>query len=52
MVGRVPGLGADGSDSGPMVTLAVNTGFRIKQFLAKKQEQNHPIPPTNLKENW
>lgn len=22
--------------------------FKIKQFLAKKQKQNHPIPPTNL----
>lgn len=52
LVGRVPGLGPDRSDSGRMVTLAVNTGFRIKQFLAKKQEQNHPIPPMNLKENW
>lgn len=31
-----------------MVTLAVNTGFRIKQVLAKKQEQNHPITPNEF----
>lgn len=26
--------------------------FRIKWFLAKKQKQNHPIPPLDSYENW